>query len=51
MKVNLYLKLSCGLEVRDMSIVHAIFVKDSMITREKLRLGMHYAKYKPAITT
>ena len=30
--------------------VHAIFVTDSMCTFEKVRLGMHYADWKSAIT-
>ena len=36
--------------LRDERHVHAIFVTDSLSTLEKVRLGMHYADWKPAIT-
>ena len=34
--------------LRDERHVHAIFVTDSLSTLEKVRLGMHYADWKPA---
>ena len=36
--------------LRDERHVHAIFVTDSLSTLEKVRLGMHYADWKPAVT-